>query len=304
MGIRRSLDDALFGPESAARLVATHSALAALIAIRIAVTPFVRFTDLPDDLVDPVPILRLLHGMPAASVIVALQVLGCLAAIAAAVRYKPRATFATAWVCYLLLAGLRASRGKVLHNDLLLLWVAAVFLLAPIVADRRDRTPSRRYGWPVRTATAMIALIYWFAAYEKLRRSGPGWVFGDNMTYVMRWAPIAGEPNAPALTRWVADHGVVAHLSAGGILVLELLFPIVIFWRRVRPWFAAAAVAVHVTTWLLLGLDYWVWAATVPIVLIDWPDLVGRRRRELRPAVTRGPVEPSAASRLEPARMN
>ena len=35
-----------------------------------------------------------------------------------------------AWGCYLVLAGLFGSRGKVMHNDLLLLWTAVPFLQA------------------------------------------------------------------------------------------------------------------------------------------------------------------------------
>jgi hypothetical protein len=217
--------------------------------------------------------------MPSANVIVALQVVGVAAALAAVARRWPRAAFAVAFTAYLVLAGLRASRGKVLHNDLLLLWMSAFFLFAPSPPDPRDRTPSRRYGWPVRSAIAAMACIYLFAAYHKLRRSGPSWAYGPNMEYVMRWGPVVGEPRLPDLTRWVADHGLVARLSAVTILVLELSFPLVVWWRRARPLVAAAAAVLHLGTWVLLGLDYAMWAITVPIILVDWPDVMARTRR-------------------------
>ena len=53
-------------------------------------------------------------------------------------------------------------------------------------------------------------------------------------------------------------------------------------WPKVRWFFVASAVALHVATWLLLGLDYWTWAATVLVVFVDWPALLDRasaRRR-------------------------
>jgi hypothetical protein len=281
--VRNVIEDALFGPESAARLVTTQRLLAVAIAVRLALTPFSRFVDVPDDLVFPVPFLWFLERMPPAEVIVALQVVGVVAALVAAARRWPRAAFAVACVCYLVLAGLRASRGKVLHNDLLLLWMCAAFLFAPVPADARDRTPSRLHGWPVRTSIAMMSLIYWFAAYHKLRRSGPAWVWGDNMEYLMRWGPFAGEPRLPELTRWVGHHRPVAVAAAASILALELLFPVVVWWRRVRPVFALTAVVLHLGTWVLLGLDYSVWIVTVPIVLIDWSEVADRlrsRRRE------------------------
>ena len=283
--LRHSVDEMLFGPESAARLVTTQTMLVIVIGLRIALTPFATFARVPADLVVPVPALAWLDQLPPTTVIVAVQLLGSAAAVAAAVRRWPRQAFAIAWLSYLFLAGLRASRGKVLHNDLLLLWTSAAFLLAPIPSDGRDRTRSRRYGWPVRTSIVVTALIYWFAAYHKLRRSGFGWVFSDNLAYVMRWAPVAGEPQAPAITHWFGENELVAQLGAGGIITLELMFPIVIWWRTVRPLIAASTVILHIGTWLLLGLDYWVWAVTVPIILIDWSAWVPLGQRS-RPPVT------------------
>ena len=283
---RRLVDDALWGPESAQRLVLVQSALAVVIGLRIAMGPYRHLAVLPDALFDPVPVLGFLSGMPGEAVIIGLQVVGTVAALAAAARRWPRATFAVAWVSYLVLAGLRGSRGKVLHNDLLLLWVSAAFLLAPARVSVRDRTVSRSSGWPVRLAIVITALVYFFAAYHKLRRSGPAWVFGDNMSYVMRWGPSVGEPALPGLTRWVGDSWIGSRVSAAFILGVELAFPLAIWWRWIRPWLAAAAVVLHAGTWLLLGLDYWAWALTVPIVLVDWTALVEHARGRRRAAVT------------------
>ena len=270
MPLRRALDDALFGPETGRRLVFVHSALAVLIALRVGLGPYRELAKLPDALFDPVPVLGFLSSMPSASVIVGLQVVGVVAALLAAARRWPRATFAIAWVCYLVLAGLRGSRGKVLHNDLLLLWTSAVFLLAPVRASWRDREPSREHGWPVRTAIVVTALIYFFAAYHKLRRSGVDWVTGDNMRYILRWGPAIGEPALPSVSDRIADSPLASHLTAAMLLGVELAFPLVIWWRWLRPWLALAAAGLHVGTWFLLGLDYWAWALAVTILLVDW----------------------------------
>lgn len=270
MRLRRVIDDALFGAESGRRLVFVHSALAILIALRVGLGPYRQLAELPDALFDPVPVLGFLPGMPSASAIAVLQVVGSAAALLAAARRWPRQTFAVAWVCYLVLAGLRGSRGKVLHNDLLLLWTSAVFLLAPVRASWRDREPSRENGWPVRVAIVVAALIYFFAGYHKLRRSGLDWVTGDNMRYILRWGPAIGEPALPEVADAVADSPLLSRLTAATLLGVELAFPVAIWWRWLRPWLALAAAGLHVGTWFLLGLDYWAWALAVPILLIDW----------------------------------
>ena len=294
--LRRALDDALWGPETGARLVVVHVGLSALIGVRIVAGSYRQLAGTPRALVDPVPFLGWLDRMPPAEVFVALQVIGGLAALAAVLRRHPRAAFALAWVVYLVLAGLRGSRGKVLHNDLLLLWASAPFLLAPVAVDRRDPVPRRRYGWPVRTSIVIIALVYFLAGYHKLRRSGPSWAFSDNMRYVSLWGPSIGSPGWPGLARWVGENVWLARASGVFILGLELSFPVVIRVRWLRVWYALAAVVLHVTTWLLLGLDYWAWAITVPLVLIDWPDVAAgvRRRRSRRAAA--GAPEPAASA--------
>jgi hypothetical protein len=276
--LRRALDDALFGPETAARLVLVHAGLSALIGVRIVAGSYRQLADTPAALVDPVPCLGWLDRMPSAEVFVAIQVVGGLAALAAVLRRHPRAAYAVAWVCYLVLAGLRGSRGKVLHNDLLLLWASAPFLLAPAEVDRRDPALRRRYGWPIRTSIVIIALVYCLAGYHKLRRSGPSWAYSDNMRYVALWGPSIGSPGWPGLARWVGENVWVSRASGVFILGLELSFPVVIWVRWLRVWYALAAVVLHITTWLLLGLDYWAWAITVPLVLIDWPAVAARWR--------------------------
>jgi hypothetical protein len=280
--LRAALDEALWGPETAARLMVVHVGLSALIGVRIVAGSYRQLAGTPAALVDPVPFLGFLDRMPSASIFVGLQIVGGLAALAAVLRRRPRLAFAVAWVSYLVLAGLRGSRGKVLHNDLLLLWVSAPFLLAPAAVDLRDRIARRRYGWPIRVAIVITALIYVFAGYHKLRRSGPSWAYGDNMRYVALWGPSIGGSGWKELAQWTGEHVWVSRASGMFILGFELAFPVVVFVPRLRVLFALGAVFLHVTTWFLLGLDYWAWALTVPLVLIDWPSVAARvqaRRR-------------------------
>ena len=276
--LRRLVDDALWGPESPARLDFARRALAVLIALRVGVGPYQELARLPDPLFDPVPILAWLPSMPPRLVIAIVQVAVVVAVIGVTFRRYPRASFAVAWVGYLFVAALWGSRGKVVHNDLLLLWAAAPFLAAPRVDDASDPVPSRRTGWPVRVSIVVVALIYVFAGYHKLRRSGPSWVYSDNMEWVMLWGPAYGAPGLKAVTDWVGSNAIAARVSAAFIIGLELVFPLAIWHRRIRPLIALAAVLLHAGTWVLLGLDYWAWAATVVIVLIDWPALWFRRR--------------------------
>ena len=270
------LDALLFGPGTGRRLVFARTALAAVITARVALSPFRELALVPDALWSPAWLVPWRSGPPSASVIALVQVVGVAAGIAAVARWRVRATYAVAWLSLVVLAGLRTSRGKVLHNDLLLLWCAAPFLLAPARASWDDTRESDEHGWPVRVAMAIGALVYFFAGYHKLRRSGLEWALGDNVRYVMLWGPTIGRARWQSMATWVGENLWAARLTGAYILSVELLFPLAVVWPKVRWFFVASAVALHVSTWLLLGLDYWTWAATVLIVFVDWPAVLDR----------------------------
>lgn len=274
--LRSRVDDILFGPGTGARLLIVHTGLATIVGLRIVLGPYRPLAHTPDALFDPVPILSFLTSAPAVWAIAGLQIVGGLAALAAVLRKRPRLAFALAWLCYLVLAGIRGSRGKVLHNDLLLLWVCVPFLVAPVQVALGDRTPRRAHGWPVRTAMVIASAIYFLAGYHKLRRSGLDWAIGDNVRYVMLWGPAVGHAKWEALARWIAERDWAARGTGAFILGFELTFPVVLVWRRLQPLYALVAVALHVTTFLFLGLDYWAWALTVSVLFIDWTGPVTR----------------------------
>lgn len=282
--VGRRLDDVLWGPETGRRLRFVHTALAVLIGLRIALGSYRQLADTPGPLFDAVAILGWAPSMPPAWGFVVLQVVGTLGAVAVVARRQPRLAFAVAWLCYLVLAGLRGSRGKVLHNDLLLLWVSVPFLLAPVHAAWDDLRARREHGWPVRSAMVIAALVYFLAGYHKVSRSGLDWAVGDNVRYVMLWGPSIGAAKWDSMATWIGEHLWAAKATGAFILAFELTFPLVLVHRVLQPVYALVAVALHVTTWLFLGLDYWAWGSTVLILFVDWPAVVARMRGAPRPA--------------------
>ena len=273
-------------------MLVTQVALAGVIGLRIALGPYLGLAGQPAALFRPVSFLRFLDSMPGVGVILLLQVVGTVAAALAVAGWRRRAAFPVAWLCLLVLAGLRGSRGKFLHNDALLLLAAVPFLLAPVVRwrdsdrDRADESGAGRFGWPVRTALVVVAGAYFFSGLAKLSHSGSGWVTSDNMRYVFYEAAGGGRVAFPGVPTWLAEQAWLTHGLAVSAILLELTFPVVLLTHghdrlgtRVAAVYAGAAVAFHAGTWLALGLDYWAWAAVVAVVLVDWCPFVERMSR-------------------------
>lgn len=265
------IDDALTAPGTAHRLAAVRAGLAVVIALRLATGPYAELAGQPAALFRPPDVLAWLPSMPPLAVLVALQVVGTVAAGAAATGRRATATFAVAWGSLAVLAGLRGGLGKVLHNDVLLLLAAVPIMLAPAGARWGDLRSSRRWGWPVRAAMAVVAAVYFACAVQKLRHSGLDWVTGDNMRWILYSASAGTRAPTTAAALFIADRAWLAHLTAGALLATELAAPVLLAVRRTRLLFVALAALLHLGTWLTLGLDYWGWALTVAVVALPAP---------------------------------
>jgi len=223
--------------------------------------------------------------MPSPDLASGLQALGIAAALAAALGLALRITLPAAFVSGLILDGMLNSAGRVMVRDALLMLCLAIIVAAGRAAGEvwAVHAPHRegfgeRYGWPIRTAMVVIALAYFFAAFQKWRYSGLAWFSSDNL----RWILYAqAHPNGFAL--FIADRPLLAHLFAAGALLLETCFPLVLFMRRLRWLLIPAVVTMHVAIRIALGLDYSAQWLTVLIVFVDWPLVLDSTRRILAP---------------------
>jgi hypothetical protein len=281
--LARRVDTWLFADESAGRLRIARAGLAALVALRLAFNPYAELSEQPAALFRPVWFLSLLDRMPPAGVLLAIQIVGVAAAILAVLGWRERGTFLAAWMSLLVLGGLRGSRGKITHNDVLLLLVGALFVIAPVGLRALDRRRSPAYGWPIRGSMVVIAGCYFLTGFQKVVASGPAWVLSDNMQNVMLRSLASGKPGVEAVPEFIASHPLIAHLAAAATLAIELGAVLILFVPWVRPIWAAAAVALHLSIWMTLGLDYTAWAGVVLVIVIPWDQvtdrLAGRRER-------------------------
>jgi hypothetical protein len=265
----RRLDAALIAPGPARRLVAVRSGLAALIGLRLLLRRWWTVTDTPSALFEPAFAVRWLAGPPAAAVVVAVQVVGVVAAGLVLIRRRPRVAFVIAWMSLVFLGGVWSAEGKVLHNDVLLLLAAIPFLFAPDPRPATDGEDSDvRWGWPPRAALVIVGSAYAICGLQKLRHSGIAWVTSDNLRWVL-WSGANGtRAPFPGFTRSIADNAALCHGLAGGALFVELAAPFLLMSRRTRPVFVGLALALHAGIALTLGLDYWAWVGTVAVVAL------------------------------------
>lgn len=291
----RRVDARLTAVGPAYRLLEVQTLVALVIALRLVVRPWVDIAQRPPVLISGLGVMSWLRTTPPAALVVAVQVLGLVGIVTYLARRRwAHAGFVIGWASYLVLAALWGSSGKVMHNDVLTVWVAMPLLFAAVPARGAERSRAVRWGWPPRASLAVLATIYFLTGVQKLRHSGPRWVFSDNMANILRQGT---SPYAAGLSDFVASHVGIAQCLAGGALALELTAVVWLSIRRTRWLFAVAVLVMHTSISLFLGLDYSAWVLTaaavaVPMSLADGTSLadVARRLRRRRTTAAPSPV--------------
>jgi len=266
-------DARLTAPGPAYRLIEVHTLVALVIGLRLATRDWTLVAARPAVLTDGLSVMSWLPTAPPALALTALQVVGLGGVVLVVARRRAQAGFVVAWCAYTALAALWGSSGKVMHNDVLTVTVGFVLLFArpPAPGEVGSRV---RWGWPPRAALVVLGAVYLTTGLQKVRHSGLDWVFSDNMAWILRQG---SSPYAAGLSAVVSEQPLVSRSLAGGALLLELSAPLWLAVRRTRIPFALAVAVMHLSIWLLLGLDYSAWWLTVAAVAVPLGLPPGRR---------------------------
>jgi hypothetical protein len=292
------LDRLLTDPGAGFRLLEVHTLVVLVIALRLVARDWGSIADRPAALTDGLTVMAWLPPHVPAWVLVSLAVVGVAGAGLVVARTHAHAGFVLAWAAYTVLCALWGSSGKVMHNDVLTVWVGFVLLFARVPRRDEDERRTVAFGWPPRAALVVLGTVYLLTGVQKLRHSGIGWALGENMSWVLRQGT---SPYATELALWVADHDVVARGMATGALLLELSAPLWLAWRRTRALFVLAVAVMHGSIWLFLGLDYSAWVLTAAAVAVPMSLAPSRRLTDLRLPWPSGPAPGRVSPPAEPS---
>ena len=175
-----------------------------------------------------------------------------------------RAALAAAFAAGLYHLGVPQHLGAVEHYHHLL-WLLAVLAASPCAdvlsvdaaraaAAGTTRPPRRalRYGLPVWTARVLIGVIFFFPGIHKLAESGVAWALSDNLRNQMYWKWFQHDAMSWRIDRYPR----LMQGMAAAAVVFELTALPLMFWRRARPFVAAAGFVFHMATDLLMHISF------------------------------------------------
>lgn len=246
--------------------------LGAVLLWRFAVGSFYQTATMAPELFHPPSTFSWLTGPLDPAVIAALRTLGaggsCLVIFAKRGRHIG---LVAAWICLAVLGANNGSFGKVMHNEVMVLLVVAAWLMVPAYDSHSTRQCQQveegALVCALRASIVIIAMVYFFTGYQKLLGSGLSWAWSDNLSWVLHDGAGAVGGWRAGLAQAMAQQDLLTRLLASIALGCELLFPLTIFIRAMRVPFALVMAGLHLSIYVMVGLDYSGWALPCLVVM-------------------------------------
>lgn len=247
---------------------------------------------LPDSKWEPLPIVRALllpcfgGERPPLAALLWLQRATIAAGFFAMIGLATRPALFLFALGNLLISGYGYSYGEHHHIEALTLVLLFALALAPAGgALSVDAWRARRRGagvaatalhpeagWPLELLRWMFALCYLSAAVCKLGASGLDWLNGFTLQgYLLQEGIFWGT----ASSVWLADHHRLCLALSWYALLVEGLFPLVLWKRRLAWFFVPAAAALHLGIWVTMRAPFWLYLPLYA-VFVPWTRLLAR----------------------------
>src|ERR1700690_1016167 len=193
--------------------------------------------------------------------------------------------------------GILQFSGKVSH-DHHLIWFLAILAVSPcgdalsvdaIFAGIRRAAqgvlapPSSSivYALPLRFASLLLGVVYFFPGFWKFWTSGLDWTFSENLKYQMyaKWMEFNGWTPFFRLDR----HPWLYESAAFFALLFEVSFIFLIFFPRLRPLAALGGVVFHLASWLFMRIFFYDLLICY-VALFDWSSWLKKLGGKLFPS--------------------
>jgi hypothetical protein len=188
-----------------------------------------------------------------------------LALVMAAAGIFPRLALCAAAALYFLYFGQIISLSYVVRKIYLIPQVLLLLAAAPGIGQSLHAQTPR---WPLLAVQAILAQMYLSSAFSKLRASGIGWA---------RWTQLQGILlehdliyDLPFSSRVARKRWLCGTLGLAA-LVFELTFWIVLAAPRLSIPYAVAGLLLHISTLLLMRIDYLTYHSPVYLVFAVAP---------------------------------
>jgi hypothetical protein len=263
-----------------------------VLALQMLLTDFRALGHLPSTLMHPPGVMEYVSWKvydrvmtPRGMLALQVALVGCLAAAAAGTA-TPVSTKLAA-LLYIFYEGLLRSFGHFNHDEMTAVWFLIILALTPSgdgfsldswwrarLTRTGNRAPPLRppaaYGYPILLMRIVLAWVYVSSALLKLRLGGLGYFDADSFLTLAISNSLGNMHDTQfRLAFHLTEYRTLAVMGLYVAIIWELLFPLAIISRRLRPYLLGVGVVFHIGTLLVVNITFPVQLAMY-LVFIDW----------------------------------
>jgi len=175
--------------------------------------------------------------------------------------------------------GLLRSFGHFNHDEMLAIYYLVVLAFTPCgdafsidssLKKTRAERPALAYAYPILLMQLLMAWTYFSSALIKLRVARFKYLSADNLPALAIFHSLDNLHDTHfKLAFWLPQVKAYLPFAVGLVLLWELLFPLAVFWRRVRWWLLGFGVIFHLATLFFMNI-FFPHQLAMYLIFVDW----------------------------------
>ena len=247
-------------------------------------TSFSALGSLPPTILRPTGVMKLLpwgfyDQLQTPTGILTLKTVMVLSLILSTIGFGSVISTKTSLVLVVFYQGLLRSFGHFNHDEMIAVYFMVVLAFTPcgdafsldswMRKTTKDR-PVFAYAYPILLMQLLLAWVYFSSALIKLRVAGLKYLSADNLPALAIFHSLDNLHDTSFKIAFLLPP-VKQYLpfAVGFVLIWELLFPLAIFWQRIRWWILGIGVVFHLATLFVMNI-FFPHQLAMYLVFVDW----------------------------------
>lgn len=284
-------------PASAFALGVVRSIVHGTFLFSILFTSFSALGSLPTTILRPTGAMKFLpwgfyDQLQTPSGITILKIVMVLSLLLSTAGFLTTVSTKTSFLLVLFYQGLLRSFGHFNHDEMLAVYCLAVLAFTPcgdafsvdswLGKTKKKERPWFAYAYPILLMQLLVAWTYFSSALIKLRVAGLKYLTEDNLPALAIFHSLDNLHDTHfRLAFWLPEVRVYLPFAVGLVLIWELLFPLAIFWRRVRWWILGGGIVFHFATLFLMNI-FFPHHLAMYLIFVNWDAVLSQRRKDTK----------------------
>jgi len=252
--------------------------------ISILFTSFSALGSLPPTILRPTGVMQLLpwsfyDHLQTPSGILVLKTLLVLSLIMSTIGFGTVVSTKTSLVLVVFYQGLLRSFGHFNHDEMIAVYFMVVLAFTPcgdaFSIDSRMRKATRErpafaYAYPILLMQLLLAWVYFSSALIKIRVAGLKYLSADNLPALAIFHSLDNLHDTSFKIAFMLPQ-IKQYLpfAVAFVLIWELLFPLAVFFQRIRWWILGIGVVFHLATLFMMNI-FFPHQLAMYLVFVNW----------------------------------